>query len=108
MYAYTQACDFYYIYVLLNICKEFNVIELLLYTRDFAIWICNFFIYVLFYVLLNANRKLDALALLLYTRNYDFNIYFDYLRVIEIRTKNLRFLLYRKRLQHYCAFVIKR
>ena len=33
-HAYIQACNFYYIYVLLNIYKEFNIIELFLYTKD--------------------------------------------------------------------------
>ena len=61
----------------------------------------------LFYILLNTNKKLDAFALLLYTKDYNLNIYFDYLRVIEIRTNNLRFLLYRKLLQRCCIFVIK-
>ena len=36
MHAYMRACGFCYIYVLLSACKEFNVVELLLYTRDFA------------------------------------------------------------------------
>ena len=29
-----RACNFYYIYVLLSVYREFNAIELLLYTRD--------------------------------------------------------------------------
>ncbi len=86
--------------------KNSTLLSYFIYKR-FATKAYNFFIYVLFYVLLSTSKELDALALLLYTRDYNLNTRFDYLRIIEICTKSLKFLLYRKRLQYCYIFVIK-